>query len=160
MLPDKAQRLILYNQYEILKILHPVNERLYEEKQEIISNGYEQVFDWMTEFLAEVPKAVCGSVLDALQVCHALEISQRDGAFESTELYRTFIGYDGNHESEYMGYAKFLIKVQGKFPSLSGRPFNSHMRSADKYARMYSLWRSMGMGMAMSLDDVNRVAQA
>lgn len=47
-----------------------------------------------------------------------------------------FRGFDGNHESEYMSTAAFLVNQLDRFVEFKDRDFNSHMGSVDAYRRM------------------------
>jgi len=160
-LPDKTQRLILYNQYEILKLIDPDNKERYAETQEVIAGGFETAYEWTIDFLSDpISKNVSTSVLNALQVCEALAISQRNGEFKSAKMFSNFEGYDGNHETNYMAFAQFILKTQGKFSDLAERPVNSHMAAASKYDRMYNEWRSMDSRFDLSLTEVDLIANA
>ena len=48
-----------------------------------------------------------------------------------------FVGFDGNHESEHMGVAGFMIEDVGRFESFRGRELNSHHPVLDLYRRQY-----------------------
>lgn len=47
-----------------------------------------------------------------------------------------FVGFDGNHESEHMSIAHFMIHDLGRFPSFKGRDLNSHSGQLRRYRRM------------------------
>lgn len=47
-----------------------------------------------------------------------------------------FRGFDGNHESEYMSTAAFLVNQLDRFVEFKDRDFNSHMGTVDAYKRM------------------------
>jgi uncharacterized protein len=47
-----------------------------------------------------------------------------------------FLGFDGNHETEYMSIARFLVEKMGRFTNFKGRDFNSHMPLVGRYSRM------------------------
>lgn len=49
----------------------------------------------------------------------------------------TFIGFDGNNESEHLGIARFLIEELDRFASFKKRDLNSHMPVIESYRRMY-----------------------
>ena len=161
--PNKAQRLILYNQYETLKIIDPTHSRDYEEKQEIISCGYEMAYDWFVDQVIwdPVPQTVCKSTLNALVVCDALEASQRVSGVTSDQFFATFRGFDGNNETEMLGFARLLIERQGKFSRFKGRDLNSHFPgSAAKYAKMHEEWERRGSKYNLSPEDVEAIVKA
>lgn len=63
----KKERLILYNQYEILKRLDPDGETLYERDQEILINGFKANYgDLVSGFMEETSEAVSDFVVDVL----------------------------------------------------------------------------------------------
>lgn len=47
-----------------------------------------------------------------------------------------FHGFDGNHETEYMGIARFLVEKLGRFQEFKGRDFNSHSPAVSRDTRM------------------------
>lgn len=52
-----------------------------------------------------------------------------------------FPGFDGNHESEYMGTASFIVNELNRFEEFKGRDFNSHCPSIDGHNRMFSVFK-------------------
>lgn len=54
-----------------------------------------------------------------------------------------FRGFDGNHETKYMGVAEFLVNDLEKFSIFKGRDLNSHMPSLDIYRRMLAIYKSI-----------------
>ena len=63
---SKKDRIILHNQYEILKRLDTDNAELYEEYQGILLNGFEYLYDDIGSLLDEVPCSVSEKVHDIL----------------------------------------------------------------------------------------------
>jgi uncharacterized protein YfbU (UPF0304 family) len=56
----------------------------------------------------------------------------------------SFLGFDGNNESEYMAIARFLVEDIGTFEYFKGRDFNSHVPSSlASYKRMYAVFEPM-----------------
>jgi len=69
------------------------------------------------------------------------ELSESDKAkLQEAVDYRghnpTFLGFDGNNETEYMGIANFLVDQLNRFEHFKGRDFNSHMPTVGRYAAM------------------------
>ena len=56
-----------------------------------------------------------------------------------------FLGFDGNYETELMGYVQYFILELGRFNELTyGKEhpyFNSHCPMLEKYQRMLTIWR-------------------
>jgi uncharacterized protein len=62
------------------------------------------------------------------------------GAFDEKP---SFPGFDGNHETEYMGTASYIVNELGRFSEFRGRNFNSHMPSIDLHRRMLNAYREI-----------------
>lgn len=72
---NHAQRLILSNQYEILKKLNPEKADYYQRCQTIIEHGYcLQSLELEKEF-GHLDEATCREVIDTLEMHHALQVS-------------------------------------------------------------------------------------
>lgn len=54
-----------------------------------------------------------------------------------------FSGFDGNHETEQMGIALFLVEELGRYANFKGRHLNSHMPSLDGYERMLTAFQPL-----------------
>lgn len=77
----------------------------------------------------------------------------------------TFLGFDGNdlHESEYIGVARYLIDVLGRFERFSKRDLNSHMPTLAMYGRMYQVFepmRSTLIGQGLDEAQVTKILKA
>jgi uncharacterized protein YfbU (UPF0304 family) len=156
---DKNTRLILVNQYEILKHLDPGNAKSYEEKQEILRSGYQIYYSDLDPSISEnegLSHEASTIVLDVLSMYWVLTKYQRQHP-EDTEIashpWARFLGFDGNEgtESPLMGFAQFLIATQGKFADVDlSNGFDSHMPTAAKYVKMLYLYEAKieGRGMA------------
>lgn len=57
--------------------------------------------------------------------------------------HMTFIGFDGNSETEHMSIARFLIDDMGRWQAFKGRELNSHFQVLDTYRRMYRIFEPM-----------------
>ena len=69
----------------------------------------------------------------------------------------SFFGFDGNHESEHMGIASFLINEMGRFPRFKGRDLNSHMPLVSRYRAMTSRFDGMRkhlVGRELTADEI------
>jgi uncharacterized protein YfbU (UPF0304 family) len=156
----KAERLILWNQYEILKLLDKRHADDYGQHQEALASGYEQVWDWTYgQLLAEVmPTAQTSEVLNILTMFDAIEGSLETVAYKGTKPTPSFVGFDGNNETEQMGFCHFLIEKQNKFSRWKGRSLNSHHPVLDRYRRMLDEWKVMGEPMSLTSAQIEHLA--
>jgi uncharacterized protein len=97
----------------------------------------------------EIPAEVT-EVVDILDMWSFIERSYELLSTEEKERIKTeappfgthvqFGGFDGNHETEQMSIARFLVERLGKFEEFKGRDFNSHAPSIDAYRRMLAVF--------------------
>jgi uncharacterized protein len=141
-----TERMILANQYQILAALtDKEHEReSYEEKVEILQNGYELHFD-DPNFSDEVmTDAECKEILAILSMFEDLLFSFRKledkSGIKAADV--VFSGFDGNYETKQMGYAQFFCeRFDGgrRFQDLrkaEGFGFNSHAARLPRYRAM------------------------
>ncbi|MCR5554274.1 MAG: YfbU family protein [Bacteroidales bacterium] len=139
-----TERLILQNQYLILEKLYP-NEG-YAMKRKIVENGYKshyyELFLSLTD--KEMQEKDCKFVLDVLDMYKAIINSNNKLGENSLEgIY--FHGFDGNNESDLLGYAEFFVFDLDRYRSIqeiSGRSFNSNSEMRQKYEKMLDKWDS------------------
>ena len=60
-----------------------------------------------------------------------------------------FTGFDGNHETEYLGIASHLVNRMDRFQRFKGRSLNSHMPVVGRYARMTRNFEPMRAALGM-----------
>jgi hypothetical protein len=66
----------------------------------------------------------------------AVDAKRRVEAESGCGAFR-FAGFDGNHESEHLGVARFMIEDLEQFESFKGRDLNSHFPVLDRYRRQH-----------------------
>lgn len=164
----KRDRLILINQYKILASLNKAEADHYEELISILENGYSIFYSQLDEWISEeMPEEEGRFVLDVLDLYRAIEDVKR--ATKDSRLlahhYAFFRGFDGNNETEHMGFCRFLIEKQGKFQEqkqylLKNDNLNSHMPMTEKYSRMLNEAKGLPNKWSMSADDALRVLDA
>lgn len=144
---SKAERLILINQYTILEKLYP-EDSTFSLNKEILLNGYTHEYDEIVNILTDdVPEDVCQEVWDILQMHRSLKFSfdqlENKGDLNASDV--KFRGFDGNNETVYMAYTRFVIHDIGRFEELKDehRDYNSHWPTLDKYRHMLSKWKSV-----------------
>jgi uncharacterized protein YfbU (UPF0304 family) len=144
---NKFERLLLANQYHVLSLLEQSNSAHYEKMQEALENGYEsyyedEIFRWIFDGLSV---SECALVIDAMDMYSAIQRSYDalDDKAEIEEGRTKFPGFDGNHETAYMGYARFVVEKEGRFRFLKPykEDFNSHTPMLDRYRRMIDNWK-------------------
>ena len=165
---DKKDRLILINQYKILAKLDANDATYYKELIQILENGYEIFYSLLDQWIDdEIPVEKSRFVLNILDLYRAIEDLKRKTK-DSRLLqhsYGNFKGFDGNNESEYLGFTRFLIEIQGKFQEqkqyyYENDHLNSHCPMIHKYERMLakvkegeiSIWQ-MSTEQALSILD-------
>lgn len=144
---DKKDRLILINQYKILAKLEVSDSSYYKELIQILENGYEIFYALLDQWIDdEMSIEESRFVLNVLDLYRAIEDIKRKSKDQKLldHHYGIFPGFDGNNESEYLGFTRFLIEVQGKYQEQ--KPYfyqndhlNSHCPMVNKYKRMLDL---------------------
>lgn len=148
---SKKDRLILFNQYEILKNLNPDEKKYYETNQEIIQEGFVYDYHLLDSFLyEETPASVSEFVYEVLQMYRCIRDSYHNYDEKDKEEFEKldpkFRGFDGNEESEYYTYACFLLEKLGKYEeSYEGGKIdtNSHCNMVDEYKEMILRWKEV-----------------
>jgi len=148
---DKKDRLIMHNQFEILKRLYPDDAEYYEKNQEILVSGFEFNYPDLFDFIGDVtPSNVSEFVLDVLNMYRSLNFSYdrlNDIEKEQIDKYKiSFKGFDATGEYKYYNYAKFYIITLDRFEELrESKHFalNYHHSTIDNYKRLLSLWEDV-----------------
>jgi uncharacterized protein YfbU (UPF0304 family) len=131
---DAKERLLFANQYRILARLDKENAETYGHWQKALEHGfasaYSQIFDQIYDGLTEDE---CGFVTDVLSMYEALQRSydQYGAASGLKQADVAFPGFDGNNETLFMLYARFVRQDEGRFDYLkvSAKDLNSHFPS-------------------------------
>lgn len=162
-----SERLILANQYKIMSMVAPKDEREdYARLSDALFGGYPWLYMQSLEnYLSpNLPDADARHVLDILGLYSDLKASY--GALKDqsgiTEHDVTFPGFDGNNEAELMAFAGELAKHR-RYASVLGDDgyINSHCPTNDTYARMLGAWRKLGKPRyPMSKDDITTILAA
>lgn len=146
----KKDRLLLFNQLEILKHLNPDEADKYEVDQKIIVNGYKYHYNELVKgFDEELDISVSEYVFDVLQMYRSLNNSY--AALSVEEKYQIDIddikyrGFDGNEEGAYYSYANFLLEDYDRYSEIyedEKVELNSHRSMIRRYDRMLETWKS------------------
>lgn len=166
---SKKDRIILVNQYEILKFLNPDDAEYYDESIEILRFGYTPFYDEIASSVddSEISQEKCDLVFNILNIYRIIE-SYRDAIATNDEVTNhtrsKFRGFDGNNETQYMIFANFLFK-QGKYTETSRHSngtnkFNSHMPTLHIYKSMIAKWNEFGNSFELEKDQILEILEA
>ncbi|EID0063089.1 YfbU family protein [Vibrio vulnificus] len=161
----RKERLNLINQYKILARLYPEDAEHYDELREILEDGYEIFYSMVDQWISDdMPKEEGKFVLDILDLYRFIEDYKRISKDENIINHRrsSFMGFDGNNESEYMAFARFLIIKQGKFSEQKdylrqNDNLNSHMPMVHIYKRMLEKWKALGKPYQLTADQIQQI---
>jgi len=162
---SKVERLILANQYRILARLDESNAGWFERMREALESGYEAVYSGLFDAIFDGLSAEqCSFVIRTMDMYSALQRSYTALADKSgiDERNGKFPGFDGNNETEHMGYAEYVLEQEERFTGLQlgGDRFNSHTRSIPRYRAMLAVWRELGESYELSKDQMRHVLDA
>lgn len=146
----KKDRLLLFNQLEILKHLNPDEADRYEVEQKILANGYKYHYDDLVEgFDEDLDISVSEYVFDVLQMYRSLNNSYLSlNSEEKAQIDINDIryqGFDGNEEGAYYRYANFLLEDYDRYGEIyedEKVELNSHRNMIRRYDRMLETWKS------------------
>lgn len=172
---SEIERLLLYNQYEILKKLSDDehDKKEYEIYQKILQYGFVRNYQ---KFIGDIgtectPIEVMNFVYEVFEMFRSLNYSYRDyeknksGTFDPEDL--KFYGYDGNYEADHLIYADFLLNDLGlyKESQKTGKhaSYNSHWPTIPKYKAMLRSWHQV-LGedsyRKLTLEEIKNVLEA
>jgi len=145
---DQIQRLLLSNQFKILSKIDPENKDYYLESLDIVEHGYKIFYSSFLEHLyPEMEASTGGFVLDVLDLYCAAELYKFGDGDLSGLRHTVFSGFDGNTETEYMTFTRFLIEKQNKFSELAKLKsttdnYNSHIPMISIYTKLVDKWKN------------------
>lgn len=165
---SKKDRVLLINQYKLLAALYKEEEAHYRELIGILENGYEIFYSMIDEWISDdMPTDEGKFVLNILELYRAIDDLKRSSKNQklAEHPYSFFRGFDGNNETEYMGFCRFLIDEQGKFQEqqqyfLKNDHLNSHMPMIDKYKRMLEVAGDISDVWNMTVEDALGILEA
>ena len=103
-----AQRLILTNQYKIMAMLEPENAERFRRYQTIIERGYALQMRELDKEFGELSEATCRTVIDIMEMHHALHVSWSNlkEKSQTDERRLAFLGFDAATEARLLGYVR------------------------------------------------------
>jgi uncharacterized protein len=142
---SKLERRMLINQYRILAALYPKEAAYHQRSAEILERGYyelwaDEAVGWLSEPLSREEMIYVSNVFDMfdwLQISFDELPDVERAEIDPRELI--FGGFDGNNESDLMGYARFLREKLERYTNVRIHEtlnLNSHCPTGDRYARM------------------------
>lgn len=146
----KKERLGFIYQLRILEALYPEEAASYSNHRKALEDGYALHYGWMFDFLSDDMSAEdCRQVLEILDMYRAITYATKalsDGDELKSHHYAKFLGFDGNSETNEMGYTQYFLMdldrfgelKEGEYPS-----FNSHTPMLGKYRRMLDIWKRL-----------------
>lgn len=141
---DNFQKLIVYNQYEILKKLDIDNQEHYEQYQNTIEYGSESDIEDISSFLSGTSEDVKKETYDILEMYSNLEEAQdKLNLLDGNIRKVTFYGFDGNEEIDYYCYCKYIVNDEGKYSEFSNRELNSHFPHLNTYRVMLKCYKKI-----------------
>ncbi len=146
-----GDRLILVNQYEILKRLDEDQVAKYDNAIAILKHGFKLFYPELDAIDKEVSEDDCVLVRNTLTIYHQIEKYKTEHP-DDTEIrdhvYGRFVGFDGNNEGQLISLAEFLIYSDDLYLEQRGSKaekdgFNNHTRMHDTYKRMITRWEAI-----------------
>jgi len=157
-----TERLLLINQYEILKLLEPDKAAGHEASIAILRCGYELFYDDLFLPFTHMPVRHSEFVLEVLAFYRHVE-GYKTHFPEDREIHRRrrshFEGFCDRGEGELMEFARFLIQVRSRYPEqLQYRSATSNWAAFEPmsghYTRLLEAWRKLGSPLHLTPDHI------
>ncbi|WP_310075765.1 YfbU family protein [Phyllobacterium sp. 1468] len=151
-----AERLMLFNQYEILKKLDPQKSSLYTRHQEVVEKGFESLYEDLGISKTTLSKEEAQEMDDILALFRAIRASS-GGAVSNMPGKMEFVGFGSGQPDERFAYANFLSNIL-KFPQeVSNSPDNRPELQLEKYRTMLKRWDEIGRKRELSADQIEHL---
>lgn len=163
---SKKERLVLFNQYEILKCLNPDDTDYYRKNQAILEYGSPKDIESLFDFIESTTDEVADEVHDILNMFRILKVSY--DAIKSKEEIKEndikFKGFDLNEETDYYIYTKHIIENLNLYEEFKDYELNSHCNKIAEYRRMLSIFNdifkddnSVEFDYILNADDIKKI---
>lgn len=159
-----AQRLILSNQYKLMSLLDPDNLERYRRLQTIVERGYGLQMRELDREFGELPESVCRTLIDIMEMHHALHVSWTNlkdpSEIEARRLQ--FLGFDAATEARFLGYVRFMVQVEGRYTQFDAgsHGFNAQTPMWEKYQRMLAVWHTCPRQYHLSANEIAQIINA
>ena len=159
---SKAERQILINQYEILKRLNERDQIHYDDKIQILNEGFSFFYHLAVRVNEGLPEADCRLVLDVLEMYRCMDHYRKANPTEDEVCkhpWAIFRGFDLYDEWRLRDFARYLMKTRRRRPvegdwedecALGTNPGPT----AEVYRRMLAKWSRAPEGVALQRDEV------
>ena len=151
-----AERLILFNQYEILKKLDPEKANLYGRHQEVVERGYEGLYHELGITEATVSAAAAQEMNDILGLFRAIRASSVASG-NATHDQDRFVNFGSAQAQEEFAYADFLSKILNFPQEISKSPDNQPEVQLEKYREMLRRWDEIGRKRELTADQIEHL---
>lgn len=165
------ERLVLFNQYEILKNLSmdKHDKERYEYYQTILHNGFKHEYCELLQGMDnEIPENISEFVWEVFKLYRTLynsyyELSD-DEKLQIDKDDIKYEGFDGNEEGDYYSYANFILQDMKRFEDIydNGKvSLNSHSNKVDQYSCMLAKWKEIRTGeySLLGLDEIKSIVE-
>lgn len=136
---------------------------------EILQRGYTIFYSMVDEWVSEEMSVDDGHfVLQILNIYRQIEGYKQKNPEDkevNEHYYSVFAGFDGNEESKFFSFTRFLIERQDKYAEQ--KPYwrdtdglNSHAPMKDKYEKMITKWEETGGGYNFDRDRILEILSA
>ena len=156
------ERVILFNQFQILAKLDPNEKGYYERSAKALQSGYSGNYEFLETLSPELSEQECQIVWRTLDMYDAMRTSwvaltDKGNVKEQEIVYR---GFDGNNETQYMGYSQFIVEECERFTYMGIKDHNSHMEMIPGYLRMLAAWAQFKESHNMTAEQLRAVLTA
>jgi hypothetical protein len=158
---SRTERIMLSNQYEILRHLDPKDKKHYDTLLECLKSGYESEFFELAGYFEMNPSSeIQAEVREILEMFRALGPRRGEGGMLPAAA--RFIGFDGNDETKYMAYAEFLIEDRGLWRELKheDKDYNTHCETLSSYREMLRHFRNAGDRHHLRAEEIKSIMAA
>jgi hypothetical protein len=152
----KVEKLLLANQYEILKQLDPSHEKDCDLLLKCLYDGYEFDFEQLLPHFSDpIAPGVQTEVREILQMFRMLHPGY------GAEPAAVFVGFDGNEETEHYAYATFLLEDRGLWRESrrDDSDYNTHTPVLDDYRAMLAIWNAVTDKFRLTQDEIRRMVE-
>ena len=154
----EVERLILHNQYEILKRIDPRQEKDYQVLLHCLYNGYDEDFDQLLPHFEEpIDTLVRTRVRQILEMFRGLTHALHGKTVSALAV--TFAGFDGNEETEYYAYARFLLEDLGLWRESRRDDYNTHYPVLPDYLKMLELWERVSNKIELRPEEIEQLVE-
>lgn len=160
----KTERLILLNQFRILKSLNP-NEDNYDYALEVLEKGYEYHYKEIIQdslLIEEFPFNSSQLVLDILYMFSSMrlaynKLSDKSNIVESKIRFPGFCSSSGGFEAKCLSYARFYVNQQGGLFRELGNIENSDINRIPYYREMLAEFEKSQNKFDLTKEDIIRI---